>query len=46
MSLLVSAAAIQLTFGLKHYLMDHFDKIYILKRDYHFGLFNVPSRAM
>jgi MtfA peptidase len=45
MSLLVSAAAIQLTFGLKHYLMDHFDKIYILKRDYHFGLFNVPFQG-
>ncbi|THU40913.1 zinc-dependent peptidase [Niastella caeni] len=45
MSLLISAAAIQLTFGLQHYLMDHFDKIYIMKRDYHFGLFNVPFQG-
>jgi Mlc titration factor MtfA (ptsG expression regulator) len=45
MSLLISAAAIQLTFGIQHYLMDHFNKIYIMKRDYHFGLFNVPFQG-
>jgi Mlc titration factor MtfA (ptsG expression regulator) len=45
MSLLISAAAIQLTFGLQHFLMDHFDKLYIMKRDYHFGLFNVPFQG-
>ena len=32
MSLLISAAAVQLTFGLQHFLMDHFHKIYVMKR--------------
>lgn len=45
MSLLISAAAIQLTFGLEHYLLDHFNKIYIMKRDYHYGLFNIPFQG-
>jgi Mlc titration factor MtfA (ptsG expression regulator) len=45
MSLLISAAAVQLTFGLQHFLMDHFHKIYVMKRDYHFGLFNVPFQG-
>lgn len=45
MSLLISASAVQLTFGLQHFLMDHFKKIYIMKRDYHFGLFNVPFQG-
>lgn len=45
MPLLVSAAAVQLTFGLQHYQMDHFSKIYILKNDYHYGLFAVPFQG-
>jgi Mlc titration factor MtfA (ptsG expression regulator) len=45
MSLLISAAAVQLTFGLQHFLMEHFRKIYIMKRDYHYGLFNVPFQG-
>ena len=45
MSLLISAAAVQLTFGLQHFLMDHFHKIYIMKRSYHYGLFNVPFQG-
>jgi len=45
MSLLISASAIQLTFGLQHFLMEHFNKIYIMKHDYHFGLFNVPFQG-
>lgn len=45
MPLLVSAAAIQLTFGLKNYLMDHFEKIYILHHDYHFGPNSVPFQG-
>jgi Mlc titration factor MtfA (ptsG expression regulator) len=45
MSLLISAAAVQLTFGLQHYLMDHFTTIYVLRNDYHFGLFNVPFQG-
>jgi hypothetical protein len=45
MSLLISAAAIQLTFGLQHYLMDHFNTIYVMKNDYHYGLYNVPFQG-
>jgi MtfA peptidase len=45
MSLLISASAVQLTFGLQHFLMDHFQKIYIMKRDYNYGLFNVPFQG-
>lgn len=45
MPLLISAATVQLTFGLQHYLLDHFDTIYVLKNDYHFGLFNVPFQG-
>jgi MtfA peptidase len=45
MSILISAAAVQLTFGLQHFLMDHFHKIYVMKRAYHFGLMNVPFQG-
>lgn len=42
MPLLISAAAVQLTFGLDHFLLDYFKDIYILKEHYRFGLYNVP----
>lgn len=42
MPLLVSSAAVQLTFGLDNYLMDYFKTIYILKHNYRYGLYNVP----
>jgi Uncharacterized protein conserved in bacteria len=45
MPLLISATAVQLTFGLQHYLMDHFSTIYVLKQDYLFGLYNVPLQG-
>lgn len=45
MPLLISAAAVQLTFGLQNYLMDHFNTIYVLKQDYRFGLYNVPFQG-
>jgi Mlc titration factor MtfA (ptsG expression regulator) len=41
-SVLVSAAAIQIGFGLKNYLLAYFNDIYIMRRDYHYGLYNVP----
>lgn len=44
-SLLISAAAVQLTFGLQHYLMDHFSTIYVMKNDYRYGLYNVPFQG-
>lgn len=42
MPLLVGAAAIQLTYGLEHYLLDYFGTIHILKDRYHYGLYETP----
>jgi len=42
MPLLVSAAAVQLTFGLEHFLLDFFHTIYIIKDKYRYGLYNMP----
>ena len=42
MPLLISAAAVQLTFGLENYHLDHFKTIYILRENYRFGLYNMP----
>lgn len=35
MIILISASAIQLTFGLDHYLFDHFSKIFIYPREFY-----------
>lgn len=45
MPLLISATAVQLTFGLEHYLMDHFEKIYVMHHDYHYGFNSVPFQG-
>ena len=42
MPLLVSAAAVQLTFGLDHFQLDYFKTIYIIKDKYRYGLYNQP----
>lgn len=42
MPLLVGAAAVQLTYGLEHYLLDYFETIHILKDKYRFGLYETP----
>ncbi|HEY4109518.1 zinc-dependent peptidase [Puia sp.] len=42
MPLLISAAAVQLTFGLEHFRLDYFRTIHILKDKYRFGLYNMP----
>jgi Mlc titration factor MtfA (ptsG expression regulator) len=42
MPLLISSAAIQLTFGLEKYLLDHFTSIYLLKDNYRYGLYKTP----
>jgi Mlc titration factor MtfA (ptsG expression regulator) len=42
MPLLVSAVAVQLTFGLENYLLDYFNIIYILRDNYRYGSYNVP----
>lgn len=42
MPLLISAAAIQLTYGLENFRLDYFNNIYILKDNYRYGHYNVP----
>jgi len=42
MPLLISGAAVQLTFGLKNYLLDYFKTIYVLRDNYRYGLYNMP----
>lgn len=42
MPLLVGAAAVQLTYGLEHYLLDYFGTIHILKDRYRYGLYEMP----
>ena len=39
---LVSAAAVQITFGLKNYLLAYFTDVYIIQRNYHYGLNTMP----
>ena len=41
-ALLVSAAAIQISFGLDCYMLDYFRKIHVLKTDYTYGEYNMP----
>jgi Mlc titration factor MtfA (ptsG expression regulator) len=45
MPLLISAAAVQLTFGLENFLLDYFKTIYILKENYRYGMYNVPFQG-
>jgi Mlc titration factor MtfA (ptsG expression regulator) len=42
MPLLISSAAVQLTFGLEHFRLDYFRVIHILKDKYRYGLYNMP----
>ena len=42
MPLLISGAAVQLTFGLSNYLLDYFKTIYVLRDNYRYGLYNMP----
>jgi MtfA peptidase len=42
MPLLISAAAVQITFGLNKYHLDYFKHIFIYKEDYRFGTYNQP----
>lgn len=39
---LVSAAAVQITFGLKNYLLAYFTDVYIIQRNYNYGLNTMP----
>ena len=42
MPLLISAASIQISFGLDKYLLDFFDTIYIMQHNYNYGLYSQP----
>jgi Mlc titration factor MtfA (ptsG expression regulator) len=40
--LLISAAAVQLTYGLDHFLLDYFSTIYVVRNKYTYGLTPTP----
>ncbi len=42
MPILVSAVAVQLTFGLEKFKLSYFDDIFILRDDYHYGFYSRP----
>jgi MtfA peptidase len=42
MPLLISAAAVQITFGLNKYHLDYFKDIFVYREDYQHGLYNQP----
>jgi len=42
MNLLISAASVQITFGLDRYLLDFFDTIYVFQHDYQYGAYEKP----
>lgn len=39
---LISAAAVQISFGLDKYLLDFFDTIFILRHNYNYGVYQKP----
>lgn len=45
MSILISAASVQLTFGLDKYMLNYFKDIYVLKDDYHYGFYSRPFQG-
>jgi MtfA peptidase len=42
MPILVSAVAVQLTFGLDKFMLNYFGDIFILRDDYHYGFYSRP----
>jgi MtfA peptidase len=42
MSILISAVAVQLTFGLDKFMLNYFNDIFVLKDDYHYGFYSRP----
>lgn len=42
MPILISAVAVQLTFGLEKFMLDYFSDIFVLKDDYHYGFYSRP----
>jgi hypothetical protein len=42
MPILISAAAVQLTFGLDAFMLNYFNDVFVLKDDYHYGFYSRP----
>jgi len=42
MPILISAVAVQLTFGLDKYMLNYFNDIFVLRDDYHYGFYSRP----
>jgi Mlc titration factor MtfA (ptsG expression regulator) len=45
MPILISATAVQLTFGLDKYMLNYFKDIFVLKDDYHYGFYSRPFQG-
>lgn len=45
MPILISAAAIQLSFGLDKFQLNYFRDIYVLRDDYHYGFYSRPFQG-
>jgi MtfA peptidase len=42
MPILISAVAVQLSFGLEKFMLTYFDDIFVLRDDYHYGFYSRP----
>ncbi len=42
MPILISAVAVQLTFGLEKFMLNYFNDIFVLRDDYHYGFYSRP----
>jgi Mlc titration factor MtfA (ptsG expression regulator) len=45
MPILISAVAVQLSFGLEKFKLDYFHDIFVLKDDYHYGFYSRPFQG-
>jgi Mlc titration factor MtfA (ptsG expression regulator) len=45
MPILISAVAVQLSFGLEKFRLDYFRDIFVLKDDYHYGFYSRPFQG-
>jgi MtfA peptidase len=45
MPILISAVAVQLTFGLDKFMLNYFKNIFVLKDDYHYGFYSRPFQG-
>ncbi|MBC7849498.1 MAG: zinc-dependent peptidase [Chitinophagaceae bacterium] len=45
MPILISAVAVQLTFGLDKFMLNYFRDIFVLKDDYHYGFYSRPFQG-